>query len=93
VTIELHIENRGTRLLKAAGCLVLKVGDDGWPDRLVIWMARRHFWIEWKSPNGELTKAQKIRIPRLRAMGESVYILERAADALAALAEEQRKQP
>jgi hypothetical protein len=91
MTLERHIEDRGNKLLKAAGCVVLKLGQDGWPDRLVIWAPGRHFWIEWKSPTGALTKAQEKRVPRMRKMGESVYILERGGDALWALQEERRK--
>jgi hypothetical protein len=91
VTLERHIEDRGTTLLETAGCVVLKLGWDGWPDRLVLWAPGRHFWIEWKAPGKPMTKAQKVRIPRLRAMGESVYILERGGDALWALREERRK--
>lgn len=91
MTIELHIENRSRTLLRKAGCVTKKIGDDGWPDVIVFYAPRRHFWIEFKGPDGTLTKAQKVRIPRLIAMGESVYVLDRAPDALAALAEERRK--
>jgi hypothetical protein len=82
VTLERHIEDRGTTLLVNAGCVVLKLGQEGWPDRLVLWAPGRHFWIEWKAPGKPMTKAQKVRIPRMRAMGESVYVLDKAQDAL-----------
>lgn len=82
MTLECHIEDRGTKLLKAAGCVVKKEGQDGWSDTLVIWAPGRHFWLEWKGPKGTLTRAQKQRIKWLRAMGEPVYVLDKAGDAL-----------
>jgi hypothetical protein len=91
MTLERHIEDRGTMLLENSGCVVLKLGWDGWPDRLVLWSPGRHFWVEWKAPGKPMTKAQKVRIPRLRAMGESVYILDKAIDVIVvALATERR---
>jgi hypothetical protein len=91
MTLERHIEDRGTTLLENSGCVVLKLGWDGWPDRLVIWAPGRFFFIEWKAPGKGLTKAQKVRIPLLKKMGMPVYVLERGGDALWALQEERRK--
>jgi hypothetical protein len=91
VTLERHIEDRGTTLLVNAGCVVLKLGQDGWPDRQVIWAPGRHFYVEYKAPGKGLTKAQKIRIPKLREMGEPVYIIDKAIDVITvALATERR---
>jgi hypothetical protein len=56
------------------------MGREGWPDRLVIYAAGRHFWIEWKQPDGSLTPAQKVRIPRMRASGETVFIPDTRAE-------------
>lgn len=83
---ESHIERSACRLLQQAGCLTPKAGTDGWPDRLVIWAPGRHFWIEFKTPTGRLTTAQKVRIPRLMARGEEIYVVTSASEALALLA-------
>ena len=77
---ELGIEKFGTDLLSALGWLQVKVGYDGWPDRLVIWAPTRHFWWEVKQPDGSLTKAQRIRIPWLRDAGEIVFIYDSRND-------------
>lgn len=59
---------------KAPGWATLKVGMEGWPDRLVIWSAGRHFWVETKNAEGRLTRAQKVRIRWLRERGEVVLV-------------------
>lgn len=78
---ELGIEQRGNELLAARGWLQVKVGYDGWPDRLVIWAPTRHFWLEWKNEHGRLTPAQENRIPLLRRGGEVVIVLESRKEA------------
>jgi hypothetical protein len=75
VARELGIEQRGNGLLAALGWLQVKVGFEGWPDRLVIWAPGRHLWWEAKRPDGgRLTPAQKNRIKQLRESGEDVFI-------------------
>ncbi len=68
------------------GLWALKVGRDGWPDRLVLLGTGRHCWFELKRRKfGHLTPAQRRRIPALRRVGEHVYIIqsfEQAKDAL-----------
>ncbi len=59
---------------KALGWPTVKVGWDGWPDRLVMWAPDRHFWVETKNREGRLTPAQKVRIPWMRRRGETVFI-------------------
>lgn len=72
---ELGIEQRGTEFIAALGWLQVKVGWEGWPDRLVIWAPGRHVWWEAKAPDGgRLTPAQKNRIKQLRAGGETVFV-------------------
>jgi hypothetical protein len=85
VALEVNIERRGSELLVGAGCICLKMGNEGYPDRLVIWGPGRHFWIEWKAPGGRLTAAQRARIPRLRHAGEPVYICTAPEQAIQSL--------
>jgi hypothetical protein len=91
MVLECHIENRGRKLLKAAGCVTKKEGQDGWPDVIVFYAPRRHYWLEFKQPDGSLTVAQVQRIPKMRRSGESVYVIDTAADVLATLAQERAK--
>lgn len=72
---ELGIEKRGLFIIAALGWLQVKIGWEGWPDRLVIWAPGRHFWWEAKRPDGgSLTPAQKNRIKQLRDSGETVFV-------------------
>jgi hypothetical protein len=71
---EAGIESHLLACCKARGWWCLKLGRDGWPDRLIIWRPGRHFWVELKQPDGSLTAAQKVRIPKMRAAGEPVFI-------------------
>jgi hypothetical protein len=76
---ERGIERDGTEALRALGWWQCKVGYDGWPDRLVIWAPGRHFWWEVKQPDGSLTTAQKVRIARMRASSEPVFLFDSRA--------------
>lgn len=71
---EAGIEDHLTRECARVGWLQKKEGMDGWPDRIIIWAAGRHFWVELKQPDGSLTAAQRVRLPMLRRMGETVFI-------------------
>lgn len=71
---EAGIEAHCVRCVEANGWVQKKEGQDGWPDRLVIWAPGHHFWIELKQPDGSLTPAQLRRIPWLRRLGEVVFI-------------------
>ena len=86
MTLESRIEKAAVKLLEKHGFLTVKVGQQGWPDRLVILGRDRHFWLEMKQPGGSLTPAQKRRIPRLQAIQETVVIATSAAEALEAAA-------
>jgi hypothetical protein len=54
---------------------VLKVGYDGWPDRLVLTGDGHHYWIEFKRPGGKLRKVQERRIAKMLALGEDVELI------------------
>jgi hypothetical protein len=77
VSRESSLERAGQRLLEAEGWEALKVGHEGWPDRLVLMGHGVHAWVEWKAEDGDLTPAQRRRIPRLRANGELVVVADR----------------
>lgn len=77
---EASIEHAGQRLLKSAGFVSEKRGKNGWPDREVYVAPRYHEWIEWKRPGGTLTPAQRVRIPKMRARGELVHVIDNLAD-------------
>lgn len=70
---------------KALDWIARKDGQEGWPDRQVIWAPGRHFWVETKGASGRLTPAQKVRIPWLRARGEVVFIPSSRAEVVALL--------
>lgn len=80
MTLESSIERAGQRLLRAAGFASEKRGMNGWPDREVYTAPCRHEWIEWKRPGGTLTPAQVVRIPKLRARGELVHVIDNLND-------------
>ena len=71
---------------KALGWATVKVGQEGWPDRLVLWTSGRHFWVETKNEEGRLTPAQKVRIKWLRDRGETVFIPKTRAEVVGLLA-------
>lgn len=73
---ESSIERAGQDLLREAGYASEKRGRDGWPDREVFVAPRTHEWIEWKRPGGRLTPAQARRIPKMRARGERVWVVD-----------------
>ena len=66
-------ERAGRELLEELGWASVKVGVDGWPDRLVITGPGQHIWWEVKV-EAKWTPAQKRRIPWLRARGETVIV-------------------
>lgn len=77
---ESYIETEGLRLLNVDGFEAIKVGLQGWPDRMVITAPGHHEWVEWKQPSGRLTDAQLRRIPKMRAFGEQVHVVDDLED-------------
>jgi hypothetical protein len=72
--LELALERKAVKWLADHGCVALKMGSNGWPDRLVLLGHDLHFWVEFKRPCGRLTRAQRLVIPRLEKMGETVVL-------------------
>ena len=50
-------------------------GNDGVPDRIVIFPGRPPVFVELKADNGKLTALQKIQIGRLKDLGQEVRVL------------------
>lgn len=49
-------------------------GNDGVPDRIVIFPDRAPVFVELKTDTGKLSTLQKIQIGRLRELGQKVYV-------------------
>lgn len=97
MVLEVHIENRACEKIERAGCLAIKWGRFGWPDRLIVVRPGYVFFIEFKKP-GEIKRPnessdprQRLRHKDLRRMGMRVYVLDSVEDAMKALGVEQRR--
>jgi hypothetical protein len=76
MSIEKYTERAALLLFAQANLLPLKIGWDGYPDRLVLHgVTGTFFWVEFKTPKGSLTPAQQIRFPILRALGHRIHIV------------------
>ena len=80
--LESRIEKKIVKALREQGFESVKVGKTGWPDRFVIIGSGFHLWLEVKQPGGKLTKAQARRIPWMKDLGESVFVVESVEEAL-----------
>lgn len=49
-------------------------GNDGVPDRIVIFPGRAPVFVELKTDTGKLSALQKVQIGRLRELGQKVYV-------------------
>lgn len=93
MTLERSIEEKAVRLLLEIGCAAIKVGQDGWPDRLVP-LGKEYpgavIWIEFKAAEGRLRPNQKIRHRQLAALGQTVVVCRSAKEALGYVAKARR---
>jgi hypothetical protein len=77
MTLEISLENRGQAYLLREGAMPEKMGQDGKPDRLVLWGRGCHFWIEWKKPaTGRIRPGQKTYAKYLRGIGDEVHFID-----------------
>jgi hypothetical protein len=93
MTLERTIEAKAVRELLKIGCTAIKVGQEGWPDRLVTLgkgYPRAVIWIEFKALDGKLRPAQKIRHKQLAADGQTVVVCRSSQEALGAVAKARR---
>jgi len=91
MTLESRIEARAVKELKKVGALAIKVGYDGWPDRLVIYAPGRAIWMEFKQPKtGKISPKQRLREKELSEYGHEVYYPTSYKEALAFVASARR---
>lgn len=50
-------------------------GNDGVPDRIVIFPNRPPVFVELKSESGRLTALQDVQIKRIRELGQAVFVV------------------
>lgn len=49
-------------------------GNDGVPDRIVIFPGKPPVFVELKADGGKLSALQKVQIDRLKKMGQAVFV-------------------
>jgi hypothetical protein len=91
MTLESRIEARAVKEMAKVGALAIKVGYDGWPDRLVIYAPGHVIWMEFKQPGtGRISQKQKLRAKELNQYGHEVYYPTSYKEALAFVASARR---
>lgn len=63
-------------------------GNNGVPDRIVVFPGRPPVFAELKAENGELTALQRVQIKRLRELGQDVAVI-RGIDGLSQFFQDQ----
>lgn len=51
-------------------------GNDGVPDRIVVFPDRPPVFVELKSDTGKLSPLQEVQINRLRELGQAVFVVK-----------------
>lgn len=78
MTLEITTELWAFKRLRHAGARAIKYGQDGLPDRMILWGRGLHFWIEFKKEKtGKLRAAQKVWKKYLTQIGDQVYVIDR----------------
>lgn len=80
---ETEIERKLVNDVKAVGGKAYKFvspGNNGVPDRIVIFPNSRPVFIELKTPSGKLSKMQHAQIVKLRSLGQEVRIIRTAKE-------------
>ena len=70
--MESDIEARLVKGLEKMGGQCIKLGQDGWPDRLCVLPGGQVCWVELKRPDGRASGAQRWRAVLLRRLGHRV---------------------
>jgi len=73
--LERDVERLIVRETEKRSGVCLKVGQQGWPDRLLLLPGGRSVWAELKRPDGELSLLQKARIAQLTALGHMACVI------------------
>ena len=60
---------------------LVEAGRNSWPDRSIILPGGRIVCIEFKAPNGSLSRGQEVRIKELRALGVPVLVTSNTEEA------------
>lgn len=77
MTLEISLETRSCELLLRRGANAIKMGQDGWPDRLVLWGHGLHFWIEFKKPGGGKLRPGQVVIKKyLERINDPVFVVD-----------------
>ena len=90
---ESEIQRHIIKALEIQGCLVFRMNSGkiqnnvrlapaGTPDLLTITPAGRVYWIEVKTPDGTVSKAQKKMHKELKDRGQKVIIARKVDDAI-----------
>ncbi len=75
---ESEIEKILVREVKKLGGIAYKwvsPGNDGVPDRIVIFPGKKPVFVELKTGRGKLTALQKVQIGRLEKLGQEVRVV------------------
>ncbi len=75
---ETQLEDRCVERARANGWVVVKVGQDGWPDRLFIHKGTgRHVWVEFKRPSvGVRSAKQQQMVADLKSYGAEAHFCD-----------------
>lgn len=84
---ESAIEKQFLRWCKTRDIPCIKVGTDGWPDRMAIKPDNRVVWIEFKRTDGELRPQQRVVHRLLEKSGHRVYVCVTLEEAIEAYTE------
>ena len=75
---EAEIEKLLVREVKKLGGIAYKwisPGNDGVPDRIVIFPGKKPVFVELKTDKGKLTALQKVQLGRLEKLGQEVSVI------------------
>ena len=90
MTLESVIEAKACKEMERTGCICIKVGHNGWPDRLIVYAPTRVLWMEFKQPGGAIRKSQLIRKRELEAKGHPVHFVDSVKGAMGIVAKARR---
>ena len=79
---ESKIESKACeKIFNGLGVRSIKMGFDGWPDRVFLLPLGRVVWIEFKRPGGVVRKRQRGRIKTLQAIGHWAALIDNKEEA------------